>query len=818
MAAVEKQARAIPRDNLVRAVFPADLELRDAPGAAETPTLTGHFAVFNEWTEINSMWEGQFMERIAPGAFSKTISENTSQMRVLFNHGSDPSIGDKVLGTIGSLTEDKTGARYEVPLFDTAYNAELLPGLRAGVYGASFRFTVMREEIVDEPKPSASNPRGLPERTIQEARVMEFGPVTFPAYGAATAGVRSMTDQYRLQEIIRVRPDLAERVDSEDMATLACIIQAGAQYIDDQDEPDDQKNIPVMESVLEQVAGLVAVEAAEVEPPEPEDDEGMEMASAPTAPDGETREIIATPEVTEAVTAAPPHPELRAGAPSRKTPEKTEDIVNNQIEEMLARIDELQRELKELAAENRGNLLSPDDQARWDAWRAEVKDLNARIKATEERQAELAELASSETHREVTVPVGTDTSFTLSRDNNLALKPTRDKAPDNPFALEEYHSRSTSQEHLGRLYTDGAKRAMEGMSFSDTRADAARAKENMEHVLNHDPNREVALRVLQYGSELYQRAFGKYLAGTTMTGEEQRSLGIGSQGGQMPVPIQIDPTVTLVSNGVINPLRQISRNVTMTGYEWRGVSTTGVTATYVAEGATSGDGSPTLLQPTIDAEQARVFVPFSFEVGMDWAGLESELGAAIADSKDVLEATAFLTGAGHASNLPKGVLRSASTVIGTALNSNAGTVFTVQNIYELENALPPRFRANASWVANRAVFQRIRQFDTAGGASLWVQLQNNLPPQLVGYNAYELSTMSTAVPSGSGASWGLFGDFSKFIIADRVGMSIELIPQVFAGNTAGGLSYPTGQRGLFAWWRNSSDVMSSNAFRAGTQS
>ena len=78
--------------------------------------------------------------------------------------------------------------------------------------------------------------------------------------------------------------------------------------------------------------------------------------------------------------------------------------------------------------------------------------------------------------------------------------------------------------------------------------------------------------------------------------------------------------------------------------------------------------------------------------------------------------------------------------------------------------------------------------------------------------------MSTAVPSSSGASWALFGDFSKFIIADRVGMSIELIPQIFAGNTAGGLSYPTGQRGLFAWWRNSSDVMSSNAFRAGTQS
>jgi hypothetical protein len=35
----------------------------------------------------------------------------------------------------------------------------------------------MREEIVeDDPGASAYNPNGLPERTIKEAQVMEFGP------------------------------------------------------------------------------------------------------------------------------------------------------------------------------------------------------------------------------------------------------------------------------------------------------------------------------------------------------------------------------------------------------------------------------------------------------------------------------------------------------------------------------------------------------------------------------------------------------------------------------------------------------------------
>src|SRR6266702_2908415 len=93
ISAEQKSARP-PRDSLIRGVFP--LELRSAESGM--PTLFGHFAVFGRWTEIDSVWEGQFMEQLAPGAFKKTMAENRSNMRVLFNHGKDPAIGDKVLG------------------------------------------------------------------------------------------------------------------------------------------------------------------------------------------------------------------------------------------------------------------------------------------------------------------------------------------------------------------------------------------------------------------------------------------------------------------------------------------------------------------------------------------------------------------------------------------------------------------------------------------------------------------------------------------------------------------------------------------------
>lgn len=185
-----------PTTDLVRALR-ATPEIR-AEGD-EAPVMVGHFARFNEWTKIDSAYEGRFLERIAPGAFAKTLKDNARAVKVLFNHGNDPTMGDTVLGVPSVLDEDEIGARYEVPLFD-GVPPLLLSGLRNGAYGASFRFRVIpgKDDWVDLPERSAHNPDALPERTIREVQLFEFGPVTFPAYANATAGVRSvsLTDDY----------------------------------------------------------------------------------------------------------------------------------------------------------------------------------------------------------------------------------------------------------------------------------------------------------------------------------------------------------------------------------------------------------------------------------------------------------------------------------------------------------------------------------------------------------------------------------------------------------------------------------------------
>jgi HK97 family phage prohead protease len=286
-----------PRESLIRAAYPA-VEFRDATddelAAGHLGLLRVLFSPVNEWTEISSMWEGNFMERFAPGAWKKTISDQRDRIRSLFQHGMDPQVGDKPLGPITKLEETDRGGYGEVPLLDTSYNRDLLPGLKAGLYGASHRFSVLREDIVDKPEPSPSNPRGLQERTVKEARLMEFGPVTFPAYAGATAGVRSLTDDFlkrcfdRDPEKVRamfVRTEM--RMDSEDVGTLACMLQCASDYIAEQDEgtPAEAAAALAMQSVQAELIKLLNVEAVEDEPDEPDESGRSEQDLAPSTAD-----------------------------------------------------------------------------------------------------------------------------------------------------------------------------------------------------------------------------------------------------------------------------------------------------------------------------------------------------------------------------------------------------------------------------------------------------------------------------------------------------------------------------------------------------
>jgi HK97 family phage major capsid protein len=209
--------------------------------------------------------------------------------------------------------------------------------------------------------------------------------------------------------------------------------------------------------------------------------------------------------------------------------------------------------------------------------------------------------------------------------------------------------------------------------------------------------------------------------------------------------------------------------------------------------------------------RAQCFVPVSIELTQDWDALQSELADMIQDAKDDLEATKFTSGSG--TNEPSGLLTGATTTVNTASSG----AFAIADLYTLEAQVPPRFRPRSSVLANRTIWQKVRQFDTAGGAGLWVYLPagldnqvprgGNLGVQVLGYPANEDSAMPTALTHVTQIM--VMGDMRYYIIVDRVGLDIEVIPHLFGAVSR----FPTGMRGFYAYWRNNARVLDTNAFR-----
>ena len=176
-----------PRDNLYRA-------MQGGLTSEDGRTLTVRLAPHDQWAEIQSVTEGHFMERFTKTAYRKTLADHLP--KILFNHGKDPQIGEKPISTTDEAGVDEISPFARGQILDGLPEL-VVDGLRKGVYGASHRFSVVRESWVDNPLGGAHNPGKLPERTISEAQLFELGPVTWPAYAQASASLRSVTDEYR---------------------------------------------------------------------------------------------------------------------------------------------------------------------------------------------------------------------------------------------------------------------------------------------------------------------------------------------------------------------------------------------------------------------------------------------------------------------------------------------------------------------------------------------------------------------------------------------------------------------------------------------
>lgn len=168
---------SVPRNSREYRTFDAALKI-EVREEGKPGMIVGHAAVFNVIGD-----GGWFREQIAPGAFSKSIGQD--DVRALFNHNPDYVLGRNKAGTL-SMREDAKGLFVEILPPDTQFARDLKTSIERGdISQMSFGFEIIKEsrEVGEGKEPSLF--------TLEEVRLWDVSPVTFPFYTQTDVSVHS---------------------------------------------------------------------------------------------------------------------------------------------------------------------------------------------------------------------------------------------------------------------------------------------------------------------------------------------------------------------------------------------------------------------------------------------------------------------------------------------------------------------------------------------------------------------------------------------------------------------------------------------------
>lgn len=375
-----------------------------------------------------------------------------------------------------------------------------------------------------------------------------------------------------------------------------------------------------------------------------------------------------------------------------------------------------------------------------------------------------------------------------------------------------------------RAAFDSGMRALERAQASGVMFTTA--AERMEGALRHgDPSGVGGRYIAAVGADAYANAFLKMLKYPTgavlrMTSAEQDAVqrvsaveaeramvdGTGSAGGY-GLPLTIDPTINLTSSGALCPVRQVADVRSITTNELRLVSADTPASTYAAELTEVGDGSPTLVQPIAHTQKGQSFIPFSIELGADYPGLQGELLKLLTDGRDILDSVKFLSGSGTAE--PVGIFAASGGLTTSQRVQTALTgTFGISDSYALREGLAAtRFFKNAVFMAHPTTFDAMYRMVGGGNTTEPLPMPQGRGGDYVGSPKLEWNAMATGTTTGTDIV--ILGDWSGFVVADRIGAQVELVPHIFGSASR----FPQGERGLYFYWRTGTCVLKPNAFR-----
>lgn len=475
------------------------------------------------------------------------------------------------------------------------------------------------------------------------------------------------------------------------------------------------------------------------------------------------------------------------------------DTTNPQTEARRSRLVELRTKLDAIEAEilslAEKDVLSEAEEERWD-------DLNAEREAIRPEYLKLeARLARSEE---------------IKGNTYMALK----GVPEFRKSTDELLARGVTRLDA-KVARDAALRILEDRDQSWTLSPSQ--QDNVDRLVRKDI--DLARRVLVTEHDAYRSAWFKLLTdprGAAMLDEAERAAlqryqeyertqSLASAAGGYAVPVFIDPSVILTDQETDNPFLRICRVVDIQTSTWKGVSSSGVSWSFDAEGsAVSDDSLTSITQPSIDAEMARGFIPFTIEIGDDWPGFQAEMARLLLEGYDELLLNKFTNGAGSGSNEPEGIVTALDASTGVEVDAITPGQFGVEDVYAVWKALPQKYRRNASWMMSVDINNKIRAFGTDAYHAQTVNLVAGAADQLFNRPVYENPYMPDFSDTTSGAVNRLVvGDFSNYVIVRRRGMSVELVPHLVDVTN----NRPTGTRGWFAYARIGGGCVNLNAFR-----
>ena len=174
-------------------------------------TFTGYASVFNSPSEDL----GGFVEYVAPGAFKRSL-QSRNEVKLLWNHDAGEPLASLRGGTM-SLVEDNRGLKVTAQLPNTSRGRDVAELLRTKVIDTmSFGFNVIRDSWSTDGK----------TRTLESVRLFEVSVVSFAAYPATTAQVRSASPTINPDELADalLKLESGEELDSKSAELITDVV------------------------------------------------------------------------------------------------------------------------------------------------------------------------------------------------------------------------------------------------------------------------------------------------------------------------------------------------------------------------------------------------------------------------------------------------------------------------------------------------------------------------------------------------------------------------------------------------------------------